>query len=124
MKCPCDGDSYDSCCGKYHKNYEDQPAPSALALMKSRYSAFVKHLPDYLWETTDPQVRDPRVHQMNIEWMKQVQFTRLEILDSFEDGNKGRVEFKAEYILNGETKVHSEKSKFRKQAGRWYYRSS
>jgi SEC-C motif-containing protein len=92
--------------------------------MKSRYSAVVKHLPDYLWETTDPQVRDPRVHQMNIEWMKQVQFTRLEILDSFEDGNKGRVEFKAEYILNAETKVHSEKSKFRKQAGRWYYRSS
>ncbi|MCE3009275.1 MAG: hypothetical protein LW875_01515 [Proteobacteria bacterium] len=124
MKCPCGSDSYQSCCGPYHENFEEHAAPTALALMKSRYSAFVKHLPDYLWETTDPQIRDPRVHQMNIEWMKEVTFTGLEIIDSSEEGNKGKIEFRAHYQIKGETKVHSEKSKFRKQAGRWYYRSS
>lgn len=43
MICPCRGAAdalpYTACCGRYHAG---QPAPTAEALMRSRYSAFVR----------------------------------------------------------------------------------
>ena len=44
--CPCGRPlAYAACCGRYHAG---APAPDAEALMRSRYSAYVKQLPDYL----------------------------------------------------------------------------
>ncbi|MET0935854.1 MAG: YchJ family metal-binding protein, partial [Luteibacter sp.] len=44
--CPCgSGGSYSSCCGRWHAG---EAAPSAEALMRSRYSAYVLELEDYL----------------------------------------------------------------------------
>ena len=38
LACPCGlGDDYESCCGRFHAG---APAPTAEALMRSRYSAF------------------------------------------------------------------------------------
>jgi len=53
--CPCGSqNSYEGCCEPYHhcKN-----APTAEALMRSRYSAFVFSLVEYLFETTHPSHR-------------------------------------------------------------------
>src|SRR5690606_13083917 len=48
--CPCgSGDSLDQCCGRYHAG---TAAPSAERLMRSRYSAYVLGLIDYLQATT------------------------------------------------------------------------
>ncbi|PHX37192.1 hypothetical protein AO263_31020, partial [Pseudomonas sp. NZIPFR-PS5] len=50
--CPCgSGNLLDGCCGRYHAG---QPAPCAEALMRSRYSAYVLGLVDYLLDTTLP----------------------------------------------------------------------
>ncbi|MFM0874673.1 YchJ family metal-binding protein, partial [Klebsiella pneumoniae] len=48
--CPCgSGDPLDDCCGRYHQGH---PAPTAEALMRSRYSAYGLGLVDYLRDTT------------------------------------------------------------------------
>ena len=50
--CPCgSGDPLDDCCGRYHQGH---PAPTAEALMRSRYSAYALGLVDYLRDTTLP----------------------------------------------------------------------
>ncbi len=50
--CPCgSGNLLDACCGHYHAG---TPAPDAQALMRSRYSAYVLGLVDYLVATTLP----------------------------------------------------------------------
>ncbi|HEX5804075.1 MAG TPA: YchJ family metal-binding protein, partial [Azospira sp.] len=44
--CPCGSDQpYARCCGRWHAG---EPAPSAEALMRSRYAAYVLGLSDYL----------------------------------------------------------------------------
>lgn len=53
--CPCDtGKPYDACCGRFHGG---RPAPTAVALMRSRYSAFALGLSDYLLDTWHPSTR-------------------------------------------------------------------
>ena len=52
ISCPCgSGDELALCCGHYHAG---TPAPSAERLMRSRYSAYVLGLIDYLKATTLP----------------------------------------------------------------------
>ncbi len=122
MKCPCGSEeSYNKCCGPYHSG--EKSAPTAEALMRSRYAAFVKNQMDYLRETTDPQTIDQIDENANREWAERAQFLKLEILKSEESGNKGQVEFKAFYRIDDEDFVHHELSTFRKQTGEWFFKS-
>lgn len=91
--------------------------------MRSRYSAFVKNDMSYLQETTDPQTLGKIDEEANREWAERAQFQKLEILNSEESGNKGLVEFKAFYAIDGEDYIHHEVSTFRKQAGQWFFKS-
>ena len=98
-------------------------APSPEALMRSRYSAYATRDFDYVLATTDPQRRFDFDEKSSREWMETCTFTGLEIVRASDEGNKGVVEFKAAYT-DGEGKptLHHEISKFRKQAGTWYFR--
>jgi len=107
MGCPCgSGRPLAHCCGRYHAG---EPAPGAEALMRSRYSAFVLKLSDYLSETWHPSTRPPalNVEQDDVAWQ------RLQIIDSGEDW----VEFAAFYEGG---QLH-ERSRFVREAGRWFY---
>ena len=54
--CPCDtGRPYETCCGPLHEGR--RPAATAVALMRSRYSAYALGLRDYLLETWHPNTR-------------------------------------------------------------------
>ena len=54
-RCPCGtGLTYGECCGKYHAGTN---APTAEALMRSRFSAFVTGDEAYLLRTWDPDTR-------------------------------------------------------------------
>jgi SEC-C motif-containing protein len=119
-RCPCgSGETYEACCGKYVE--KGVPAPTAEALMRSRYTAYVKKRILYLVETD--------FHDVDIEatkaWMESATFYRLEILKIYRGkplDKKGRIEFKAWYRdEEGEEKVHHELSDFEKYKGRWYY---
>ena len=51
--CPCGtGGPYDECCGALHRG--EATAPTAERLMRSRYSAFVRHNAEYLRQTWHP----------------------------------------------------------------------
>lgn len=122
MKCPCTPDQdFNQCCEPLLKG--ERPAASPEVLMRSRYSAYATRDFDYVVATTDPQRRLDYDEKSSREWMDTCTFTGLEIVRASEDGNKGVVEFKASYTdAEGKPLVHHEVSKFRKQAGTWYFR--
>ncbi len=117
--CPCGSKKpYDACCGRYIEGKAH--APTAEALMRSRFTAYVRGDLDYL-EATD-------MHEIDREatkaWMQSARFTKLEVLKTYRGkamDKKGRVEFKAYYLEEGEERVHHELSDFEKYKGRWYY---
>lgn len=113
-RCPCgSGDPYDRCCGPLHRG--ERPAPTAEALMRSRYSAFARGLDRYLAETWHPDTRPRRVTAGDPS-----RWRRLDVLDT-EGGNlldsTGEVEFIARHA-DGE--LH-ERSRFVRLDGRWVY---
>ncbi|WP_165242333.1 YchJ family protein [Corynebacterium lizhenjunii] len=118
-RCPCGtGLSFDQCCGKYHAG---QPAPTAEALMRSRFSAFVTGDSRYLLDTWDPQTRPS---ELNLEDMP-VRFYRLEIVHAEGGGlfdSTGVVEFEAFY-KGAASGSQRERSTFHRHNGRWYYSS-
>ena len=120
--CPCcSSRPFASCCEPLLRG--EVAAPSPEALMRSRYAAYATRNFDYVIGTTDPQRRFDFDEKSSREWMDTSTFTGLEVLRASEDGNKGLVEFKAAYTgADGKPVVHHEISKFRKQAGVWYFR--
>src|SRR6185436_7524086 len=56
MPCPClSGLPYDECCGAFHSG--TYLPPTAERLMRSRYAAYVKGIPQYLLRTWHPSTR-------------------------------------------------------------------
>lgn len=119
--CPCDsGRPFNQCC-KPLLDGESQ-AESPEQLMRSRYCAFHEKNLDYVIETTDPQALHEFDRKSTSDWMNGATFTKLEVLKSSTEGNKGIVEFKAHYRMADQDEIHHEISKFRKQGGVWYFR--
>jgi SEC-C motif-containing protein len=124
-RCPCGSAlSYASCCGVYHagKAFPD----TAEKLMRSRFSAYVKHEVDYVEATSDPRHREQFDKEAALAWAKESEWVGLEIIAT-RDGKKGdatgEVEFKARYRRDGAEIVHHEVSLFTwfEKDARWYY---
>ena len=101
---------YDECCGRFHAG---APAPSAEALMRSRYTAFARGLPAYLLATWHPSTRPSALDHLG-SW------TRLEVLATTGGGlldTEGTVEFRA---FHSEGVLH-ECSRFVREIGGWLY---
>ena len=116
-KCFCDtGLLFENCCGLYLN--DNQKAPSALTLMRSRYSAYATHNADYLMETTYISERKYYSKSEILRWAVSNKWQKLEILSSSEN----TVEFKA-YFLDSDNKpqTHYEFSTFKFENGAWYY---
>ena len=115
--CPCSsGLAFIECCEKYILGYET--APTALALMRSRYSAYVVKNADYLVATTHESTRNLFSKDEILRWASENQWQKLEIV-SFEETI---VEFKA-FFRGPDAKayIHHERSTFEKVNGHWYY---
>ncbi|WP_030044620.1 YchJ family protein [Streptomyces resistomycificus] len=111
--CPCGlPQAYDACCGRYHSG---TAAPTAEALMRSRYCAFVRQDEGYLLRTWHPRTRPARV-----EFDPGMRWAGLEILDT-SDGSAfhsvGTVTFRASFRGGS---LH-ERSRFERVAGAWVY---
>lgn len=111
--CPCGGKSYQSCCEVFHLG---QPAPNAEALMRSRYSAYVLMLEDYLLATWHPTTR-PSTLDLRSEPIK---WLGLKIKPNFQ-ADAHRVEFIARYKLGGRAYRLHEISRFIDDGGLWFY---
>src|SRR5688572_11259862 len=120
--CPCgSGDPYEGCCGLYH---DGLPAPTALALMRSRYAAFVKGAIDYLIDTHDPDTRGKVSRASLTEFSRETIWLGLEIVTTErggEDDDTGVVEFIARGAQRGQPFAQRERSRFRKLDGAWVY---
>ncbi|MGO4998285.1 YchJ family protein [Oceanisphaera sp. W20_SRM_FM3] len=126
MLCHCQSlQPFAACCAPYlNRELSGQLAPTPLALMRSRYSAFVLGNGDYLLATWHPDTQGSLTseelteHGLNCQWLGlNIIFTRIEA-----DGIHGVVEFKVRYREQGRVVLLHEQSYFERVAGRWLYR--
>ena len=113
--CPCgSGLDYRNCCQPYH---DGQPAPTAEALMRSRYSAYVMRLTPYLLATWDAPTRPPA-----LDLSGDTRWLGLEVKRHAATGDDAAiVEFVARYKVAGRAFRLHETSRFINREGRWYY---
>jgi SEC-C motif domain protein len=120
--CPCGSQKlYENCCEPYHKN---QNAPTCEALMRSRYSAFVFGVVDYLFETTHPSHRAKNLKEEIALTCKALAWTKLEVLSVWQGGvndKVGKVSFRASFVQEGKNGVHVEHSRFKRFGKAWMY---
>ena len=104
--CPCcSALPYRDCCLPPHLG---RPAADALALMRSRYAAYVLQLTDYIVATTVPAQ----------------QRLGLEVFDfqTLPGGRHALVDFAARFAdADGQEQTHRELSAFVRSGGRWYF---
>ena len=122
LTCPCRAGSealpYASCCGRYHAGPLQGLAPTAEALMRSRYSAFVLDRLDYLLQTWHVSTR-PASLEPNPTGMK---WLGLEVRRHVpQDEDHAIVEFIARNKLVGRAYRLHETSRFVREGGRWFY---
>jgi SEC-C motif-containing protein len=108
--------SYKECCEKFINS--SQNAPTAEALMRSRYSAYATQAVGYLIATTAVFQRKLLIKSDILEWSQSNKWNKLEIIKATEN----TVEFKAYYTdSNNLSYIHHEKSTFIIEDGKWYY---
>ena len=121
--CPCgSGRDFEACCRPFVEGGE--PAPTAEALMRSRYTAHVKAAADYIYDTTHPKERGSVDRDQVLKWSNTSEWMGLEIVDTQAGGpddEKGTVEFVARYRQKGKRYEHQEIAEFVKEDGRWYF---
>lgn len=125
MPCYCNSNKeYTACCGPIHKG--TQPAITAEALMRSRYSAFVLADINYLMKSHHASTRPIKEKHDILVWTKSVQWLGLQIISKstgLASDVEGRVEFKASFVENGKPQCIHENSYFVKENGEWFYKS-
>lgn len=114
--CPCGGGAYAECCEPLHLGRAQ--APTAEALMRSRYAGFALGLDDYLWRTWHPRTRPARVDLDDTEWTS---LEIVDVVDGSEGDQEGIVEFVAHYRHGRRSGSMRERSRFERRARRWMY---
>ena len=116
MQCPCCSLlPYEMCCAPLHLGL--QKASSPLALMRSRYSAYVLSLHNYILETYVAEEQAAHTLEDIQKSFEGVKWLRLEI----ERVQANRVSFAAFYERSGRGFVIRENSSFRKDDDGWKY---
>lgn len=113
--------SYENCCKPFHDGRTDESVlpQSAEQLMRSRYSAFVLGMAQYLFATWHESTRPKE-----LELDPQMRWTGLEIISARAGGaaaSRGVVEFTAHYLDGRHEAQQHEVSTFVKQDGAWFY---
>lgn len=115
IDCPCgSGALYQDCCEPYHLSLA---APSAEKLMRSRYSAYVLGLEEYLLDTWHPSTRPQYLNLAN----DRTKWLGLEVKRFEPNDESAIVEFIARYKTNGKAEKLHETSRFKRIAQRWFY---
>ncbi|OKY76775.1 MAG: hypothetical protein BM485_01525 [Desulfobulbaceae bacterium DB1] len=114
--CPCgSGTAFAGCCAPFVSGLSH--APTAAALMRSRFTAYVVKNSEYLLATWHPTTRPDSIAPESIP-----HWTHLELIhDEENEDGRARVEFKARAFSLGQVLVLHEISRFVKENGRWYY---
>ena len=92
--------------------------------MRSRYTAYVEHVIDYIVETCTQDEKDRIDVKQTKSWSERSKWLGLRILSAEKGGitdSEGTVEFQALYEMDGLKEDHHEKARFKKTEGRWLY---
>ncbi len=115
--CPCGSAvPYEECCAPLHRG---GAAGTALALMRSRYSAFALGLEQYLLDSWHASTRP-----LGIDLDGDTEWRRLQIVDTTHGGpsdDAGFVEYRASFRSGGQPGLLEERSRFIRVDGRWLY---
>ena len=119
--CPCGlGPAYIQCCGRFIAGAV--AAPTAEALMRSRYTAFTRLDGTYLLATWHPSTRPAALNiagDTGTKWIG-LDVTHFEVTGA----GSAIVEFVARYKLGGRAQRLHEVSRFVREQSRWYYVSA
>jgi SEC-C motif domain protein len=127
--CPCGlGPSAAECCARYFAGAGGEQlgswAPTAEALMRSRYSAYALGVIDHIMGTHHPKASGDVDRKSTEKWSQEATWQGLDIVSTEAGGESdesGQVEFIARYELSGTPLTHHERAQFRRHDGRWYY---
>lgn len=117
--CPCgSGADFSDCCGPYLQGLS--PAPTAAALMRSRYTAYTLRDAAYVLRTWHPSSRPPVLDLANddSDWLGLALLNRER---GQPDDTEGVVEFIARYRQGGSDRQLHEISRFVREDGCWLY---
>ena len=118
--CPCGSNKpYEQCCGPYLRGSD--AAPTAEALMRSRYTAYSEKNAAYLLTSWHPSTR-PEPDELGLN--DTVSWSGLEIIMTKaggKDDETGVVEFIAHYFNAKRLGSIHERSRFGRHEGRWVY---
>ena len=102
----------------------ERPAETAVALMRSRYTAYVTQNIDHVVASHQKAGRGDVDRDAAMEWAKGAEWVGLEIVDSEAGGandDTGIVEFIARFRVDGAEQMHHERSRFVREEGQWFY---
>ena len=124
MRCPCGSNrDFNVCCGPALRG--EAPAPTAEALMRSRYSAYTRSDIGYIQRTLAPEHRAAFDAAAATRWATEADWQGLRIVATEKgqaEDSQGMVEFVATYKQGGKTLAHHEISRFRKtDSGEWLF---
>jgi SEC-C motif-containing protein len=118
QRCPClSGSVFAECCEPLISGERD--APTAVQLMRSRFTAYAIGARDYLLATWHPSTRPA-----SLELDGSVRWYRLDVLRTERGGpldRAGTVEFRAAYRAGSDRGELHETSRFTREGRRWYY---
>ncbi|MGH8021636.1 MAG: YchJ family protein [Opitutaceae bacterium] len=121
--CPCgSGLEYDACCGAVISGA--QPAATAEALMRSRYTAYVVRAFDHLKDTLTEEQRADFSADEAAKWAESSEWLGFTILNKVKGeagDDEGLVEFSARFRAGGKEHEHVEASRFVRVEGKWHY---
>jgi SEC-C motif-containing protein len=113
--------SFETCCGPV---IAGAPAPTAEALMRSRYSAFVQHAYDHLETSLSVAQRKDYSAVEAKKWAENSEWLGLTIHHVDKGGandTEGTVEFSARFRTDGKEYDHHEAATFAREEGKWVY---
>ncbi|RPA63524.1 hypothetical protein EF294_08510 [Gordonia oryzae] len=117
-RCPCtSGLIFGECCGPLLEGR--RRAPTAQALMRSRFSAFAVGDREYLLATWHRRTRPG-----DLELDDEIDWYRLDVTETSGGGlfdDAGEVAFVAHHRTDGVRRTMSEHSRFVREDGRWFY---
>jgi SEC-C motif-containing protein len=120
--CPCgSGDRFDGCCAPA---LQGTPSPTAEALMRSRYTAYVKHDVAHLERSLSADQRKDFAADEAKKWAESSEWLGLNIIRTEQGGpddKLGAVHFAAKFKTEGEEREHLEVALFGREDGRWVY---
>lgn len=127
LLCPCGSNNHNKqqtlfaqCCARF---IVDATLPQhAVELMRSRYSAYVLGIENYLQSTWHPSTRpaSPIIDQQDaIKWIKLVVLQHQQ--SDAKNSDNATVEFVAHYKIQGRAHKLHEISRFVREGGRWFY---